>query len=433
MLKATIAGFVYPASRRVNESVDCVISIRNDGDEEGWFMASVAFWTGSDWLYYYAEWVDVLPGATVQFPVSFVMPQGDATIWPMAGFWDWAAQAAIWEPGPNQVTITLAGAVTQGPAQAVIVNYQAPASARSGDKVIVTATLRNDGERWAFCRLALAYLDAGSERWAYVNWEGLFPGDSVMVTLEFPMPAASTNLVIYAQHWDFDQGLGINDGSTGILTVALDASEWLHLELPAAIVSALDTGWANITAGEWADIFGFKIPPITFEPGRWALKGLNWIVDGVNWVVNKGKETWDKAYEAYRRAGESLTKINDWLLGAYNWFTSRVSDWWDSTWPWVNNNIVARIRPVWDFANQLVGDITRVQGNVDGLGDSTRGWQSWLLGSLAQIPPIDVLIQGYNKAENFYRVYLTQIDDFFLNPMDWVFDKLDNWLNERVS
>jgi len=433
MLKSTIAGFVYPVSRRAGESIDCVVSVRNDGNEEGWFLVNAALWTGSEAIYYYSEWDQIMPGVTKQFPVSLLMPQGDATIMAWAGWWDYAAQATVWDAQTDWVTVKSADAPVLGPPKAVIVNYKAPGSARNGAPVLITATIRNDGQTWGYCLAAVAYTDAGSQRWIWGPWTGLYPGDSAPFTLEFPMPATATTLVVYAQHYDFDLGMGINDASTSVLTVALDASEWLNLQLPEAIASALDTGWANITAGEWMNALGIKIPPFSFEPGRWALKGLNWIIDGVNWTLNKLKEVGDKAAEALRNAGTALTKINDWLSSASSWWNSRISGWWSSTMGWVDDNIISKVRPVWDYAYQLARDITGVQVNVDGLGSTTKSWQSWLLGSLASISPIDVLITGYNKLENFFSVYLSQIDDFFKSPAGWIFDRIDDWLNERVE
>lgn len=205
------------------------------------------------------------------------------------------------------------------------------------------------------------------------------------------------------------------------------------VQLPAAVRSALDSGWANLAVGEWGSFLGINFPPFGFEPGRWALKGLDAIIDAVNWVYTRADEIWDKAYNAFILAGNAMTRIENWVGIAYSWFSGLVSAWWSSTFETVKAAISTAAGAVRDYANQLYTDILRVEGSVVNLGTVTRSWQTWLLGSLASIPPINTLIAGYNKMESFYSVYLSQIGDFFKDPPGFIFDKIDNWLSEKVT
>jgi hypothetical protein len=205
------------------------------------------------------------------------------------------------------------------------------------------------------------------------------------------------------------------------------------LQLPAAVRSALDSGWCNLGAGEWGSFLGVNLPPWGLEPGRWALKGLDTVIDAVNWVYTRADEIWDKAYNAAITAGNALSKIDDWLSYAANWWNSLVTSWWSGAQEWVKVWVQDKFNTLWAFIQSAGKDITNIYGKLSNLTDTTKSWQTWLLGSLASISPIDTLIAGYNKMESFYSVYLTQIGDFFRDPPGWIFDRIDDWLNERVS
>jgi hypothetical protein len=216
-------------------------------------------------------------------------------------------------------------------------------------------------------------------------------------------------------------------------TPGLPSVTYGKLQLPAVIRSALDSSWCNMGAGEWGSIFGIKFPPWGIEPGRWVLKGLDIILDGVNVVWGWADETWVKVHNAVITAGTALTRIDDWLSYAASWWNNLIAGWWASTKVWVESAISAAAGAVRDYAHQVYHDAMDIGTNLNAFKTTTGSWQTWLLGSLATIPPINTLVAGYNKAENFFSVHLQNIGDFFKDPPGWIFDKIDNWLNERVA
>lgn len=433
MIVAELFSRSSPPSRNIGEEVIVTLFIRNAGDEWGWFRGQVAVSTGSGWERFYSDWQLLEPGWDALFYVSFTMPSYDALCYGYAGHWDATAQATVWDATSTAFTVKVTGLPPATPPKAAIDSYQVPSSARTGELVTLLVTVRNVGGSLGLLMAGVAHKEAGLNVWTWGDRQWIDINKTYLFTLSFTMPPESTTLLINSWHWDYVASIDYLDDSAGPFTLALNTSEWLELALPASIASALDTGWANVTAGEWAEILGFKIPPFSFEPGRWALKGLNWIIDGVNWIINKSKEIWDKAYNAFSIAGSALGKIDDWLSYAANWWNSRISEWWAAAFEWVKAEIVDRLRPVWDQLNLALRDIMGVQSNVDNLGSTTRSWQSWLLGSLAQISPISELITAYNKVEAFFSVYLGQIQEFFGGAADWIFNRIDDWLNERVE
>jgi hypothetical protein len=203
--------------------------------------------------------------------------------------------------------------------------------------------------------------------------------------------------------------------------------------LPAAVRSALDSGWCNLAVGEWGSFLGINLPPWGLEPGRWALKGLDVIINAVNSVITRAEVIWDKAYNAALTAGNALGKIDDWLSYAASWWNNLIAGWWASTKVWVESAISAAAGAVRDYAHQVYHDAMDIGAKLNAFKTTTASWQTWLLGSLASLSPIDTLIGGYNKMEDFFTVHLQNIGDFFRDPPGWIFDKIDNWLNERVE
>jgi hypothetical protein len=205
------------------------------------------------------------------------------------------------------------------------------------------------------------------------------------------------------------------------------------VQLPAAVRSALDSGWCNLGAGEWGSFLGVNLPPWGLEPGREALKAIDFILNAVNDVITRAEVIWGKAYNAALTAGNALSKIDDWLSYAANWWNSLITSWWSGAQEWVKVWVQDKFNTLWAFIQSAGRDINNLYSKNQNLTDTTKSWQTWLLGSLASISPIDTLIAGYNKMESFYSVYLTQIGDFFRDPPGWIFDRIDDWLNERVS
>jgi len=433
MIKAELFSLSLPATAKVGDTVTGVVFIRNVGDEGAWVRGQITYTTGSVWERFYSDWQFLEPGWEALFNVTFPMPSYDALCYAYAGFWEATAQVTVWGEASAGFNIKVTGLPSAAYPKAKIDSYQVPSSARVGEQVTVLVTVRNIGASQGLMMAGVAHKEAGLNVWTWGDRQWLDVGGTYLFTLTFTMPPESTDLLINAWHWDYVAGIDYLDDSAGPFDLALNTSEWLELALPDVIRSALDSNWLNFTAGQWAELLGFKLPPFTFEPGRWALKGLDSIIGGVNWLINKSKQIWDQAYNAFIIAGGALTKIDDWLSYAANWWSSRISEWWAAAFEWVKTEIVDRLRPVWDQLNQALRDIMGVQTNVDNLGDETRSWQSWLLGSLAQISPISELVTAYNKVEAFFSLYLGYIQDFFEDPPGFIFDKIDNWLNEEVS
>lgn len=244
-----------------------------------------------------------------------------------------------------------------------------------------------------------------------------------------------------AEIWEngrYHAGISIGGGSeaaiffevVGVAAAAAPATG--KIQLPDVVRSTLDSSWVNIAAGDWGSIGPIKIPPFSFEPGRWALKGLDVIIDGLNWAIDFANSVEDKASSAFSVAGNALTKIDNWLSVVSNWLSSQLEAWWSSTWGFVATAISTAARAIWDFALQIDRDVVSLGGKVAGLSDSITSLPSTILGNLASSPLIRTLIDGYNKTSSFFALYLTRVEEFFLNPVEWIFDRIANWLNEEV-
>jgi hypothetical protein len=433
VIRAELVSTVVPAVVSPGSSVTVQALLRNAGNEVGTFEIMVAWSTGTAWDWYYSSQQVLQPGAFGTFYLSFPMYAYDSEIFVYACHRDPVSFIRVSDQVSTSITIAVPYTPPADPPRAFIDAYAVPGSARSGDTVIVPIQVRNGGGTAGLLRGWVQHKVAGLWVNRDIGFQQIDVGGTYLFSISFTMPAESTDVLLIADHWNATAQIWYLDTTSGPYTITLNTDDLIDINIPSDIREALSSAWLNFKKGDWADVLGFKLPPFTFEPGLWTLKAFDYILDGVNTVVNKVRETWDKAYDAATTAGHALTKIDDWLSYAVSWWDSRITSWWAGAQQWVKAHVSGVVQQVWDYATSVARDVGNVAHELKGWKEWTSAWQTWLLKSLATIPPIDTLITGYNKVENFFTVHLQNIGDFFKDPPGWIFDKIDNWLNERVE
>jgi hypothetical protein len=433
MIKAEIVSSSVPAVVSPGTPVNCTMLMRNAGDEAGEFLLQVAWWTGTKWVWYESSRQVLQPGAFGTFVASFLMYTYDSTVYLYACHKDPVTPVIFRDEISDPLTVAVPYTPPADPPRAFIDAYAVPGSARNGDTVIVPIQVRNGGGTAGALRGWLQYKVAGQWVNRDIGFQQIDVGGTYLFSVSFVMPAESTDVLLVADHWNATAQIWYLDTTSGPYTITLNTDDLIDINIPSDIREALSSAWLNFKKGDWADVLGFKLPPFTFEPGLWTLRAFDYILDGVNTVVNKVRETWDKAYDAAITAGNALTKTNDWLSYAVSWWDSRISSWWVGAQEWVISWVEDKTRTLWTVHNGLSSWVNSVYQQLSSFTAATKSWQTWLLKELATIPPIDTLITGYNKVENFFTVHLQNIGDFFKDPPGWIFDKIDNWLNGEVE
>jgi len=433
MIKAEIVSSSVPAVVSPGTSVDCQMLMRNAGDEAGEFLLQVVWSTGTKWDWYESSRQVLQPGAFGTFWVSFLMYTYDSYVYLYACHKDPVTPLIFRDEIAGPVTVAVPATPPADPPRAFIDAYAVPGSARNGDTVIVPIQVRNGGGTAGALRGWLQYKVAGQWVNRDIGFQQIDVGGTYLFSVSFVMPAESTDVLLVADHWNYTASIWYLDTTSGPFAVTLNTDDLIDVNIPSDIREALSSAWLNFKKGDWADVLGFKLPPFTFEPGLWTLRAFDYILDGVNTVVNKVRETWDEAYNAAITAGTALTRINDWLSYAVSWWDSRITSWWAGAQEWVKSHVAGIVGPLWLYVVDIGYRVNSVVYDLAEWRDVSSAWQTWLLKSLATIPPIDTLVTGYNKVENFFAVHLQNIGDFFKDPPGWIFDKIDTWLNGEVE
>ncbi len=200
------------------------------------------------------------------------------------------------------------------------------------------------------------------------------------------------------------------------------------VSIPDWLYSFLGSSLLNISKGEWSpDWFPVDIPPFSFRPGRYILQGLLLVVYPINLAYDFGSRAWDTAWDALTKATSALFKIEIWAQEAVSRFLDLASDWWDAIWgPWLTylENLISEARGVAYNAWNWVSNVNTW------IIDKLNPIYTWI-GSILQNYVTKVsLADLFKPVQEFMDFWLMVKDEmvaFFTDPLQWVYDKMDEF------
>jgi phage-related protein len=198
-----------------------------------------------------------------------------------------------------------------------------------------------------------------------------------------------------------------------------------YLRLPQWLISALSyfnfylylppwtldiLGWRVFTAGDWLNL--------SLPIGSWILTAIQAVLDlangGLSYLYSVGTTALRWAVDAYNLAVELGAKIiqtvYQYITNVYQTIQNIVNNVYQTITDYITN-VYQTISNVYQTVNTYVTGVTEgfVQQAI-----------SAALGALAD--PLNVLLR-----------YFKEIGKFFSDAPGWIFDKIDNWLNEEVE
>ena len=200
----------------------------------------------------------------------------------------------------------------------------------------------------------------------------------------------SSPITVYVTLWNgtMGQGEAYYRGYSGPYPVTLTLGQWVTLSKPQSWRNVLEGGALNLERGEWLSWSVFVIPPFSFTPGKWIERTIDWVVDGLNHVINWSKELWDQQWQQ-----------NQGLAG-------------------------------------MIRELTDDQGWIHNLLQTPEALAKLLLGplydELIKLPYFKQLTDLYNMLTEFLPDDWAELKNLITNPIDFFFDRLDEWLNEEV-
>ncbi len=186
---------------------------------------------------------------------------------------------------------------------------------------------------------------------------------------------------------------------------------------------------------EWLHSFlvglDFQILTWHLDIGSYILAPIQWVLDRINdafeWIAQL--VAW---WEEFRQ--EVLDFVNlvpVWIGEVWNWITNLgqmigqwISDWWDGIYDTVKEWVLSRI----DEAKELITDLTtRVETIIIRVEDFFTVTLPQLARSIDVQDWITDRLAPFREMFNFFEAFKTDIVAFFSDPLQWIYDKLEEF------
>lgn len=318
------------------------------------------------------------------------------------------------------------------PAFAHVVAESQPSTAWPGDTITCRVTITNTGGSAGLINCSVRYVLGDSGPTFVGDWRTLQPGGSGVWIITLPMPSGNIRVYVVSSHQQGTPPLPVLDESLGPYTVTEDASELSNVDKPDWLKSALDSSVLNIVKGSWFSLFGIDVPPFSFEPGHWIESGLDLLLVPVNFLVNAARSVAIKVKDAFDKAWEVAGRLDDIVSSWADFVSSHITDWWAGVWVTVQSYVTATFLQFNDLLAHARWDIVTLGTRVTNLAGAWDSWVANFFQTALQHEPFRTLSSMTNTAYQVVQALPAELHDFFLNPAGWIFDKIDDWLNEEV-
>lgn len=308
----------------------------------------------------------------------------------------------------------------------------APSEARANSVIEIKAAITNERPgAWPF-QAELEWWDQGAWQYQYIDFKRIDFESYEYWRWQWRMPDHDTDLYVHGYWWNYDTQSWVWDAVEGPRTVALAAPTSGYFSKPNALHAILTSGWINLRKGSWASIFGVDIPPFDLAFGDAVEGAIDWVVDKLNWLKGLVDTALSAAWGAASNAATAVTKIDDWIAGAGQWVLTQITGWWSGVWDPLNRWIQSWID--W-LAGQVFALWDSIDARISELWDAIPDLDDWLhdiAWRLPQIEPFPTLIGQVQTVYEFVGNVGEEIVAFVSNPIDWILDRINAWLNEEV-
>lgn len=196
------------------------------------------------------------------------------------------------------------------------------------------------------------------------------------------------------------------------------------------------------------DIFSWKV-----YVGDAIEDGIDWAIDWINWgigqaVIAYGKalEAWDKAVEIGKELGKTINREIDKVLARIATWWGDLDNWWSAKREWVKDRIAQARDTLEDRIDDVRGQLSSLLVAWDNFWENT--WPQLLkdFGALGvkvgnfftlTLPTLaskldvgkafDDFRLEWKDFFNFWGSLGREVMEFFTDPLQWVYDKLDEW------
>ena len=239
MLKSEIVSSLGATEAAFGDTISYVISIKNTGDEAGWFLLTLWYQEEDGQVGTHGDyrWLDA--GEYTTWNLSLVMPARGIDIWVASFHWDYTIADLVVDDQEIITHVTLTVPVVEEKADPKLVSFTIDDQVVAGAQVRAIVGLRNEGTGRGWCRPLLWWRLGGQDYEAFPPNVELDPGESLIFDIYFTMPDATIQVMVVAQWYDFDTRIWWASDEKGPFTVAVISDPWPHLDIPPVIVTFL--------------------------------------------------------------------------------------------------------------------------------------------------------------------------------------------------
>jgi hypothetical protein len=428
-----IAGAVVavrrPDGAYPGDQIPIVPVIQNTGTVRTWFAMSLNWQVAGAWQSIAGANQEVSPGREAAQSFTVVMPNVSTGFYvrilavnPDTNLWEQVA----WT-GPYTV------ARLSENAYSAIIGVEFPARIRAGASGYVTVVVRNTGRVVSWLNAWFNLMVGGTITVQTPAAVWVEPNELGVWTFNFTMPPTSCQFFVRTLYVNPATNLWEQGDTTPWTVLVLDTDEYKAVSKPPTLHSILTSDWLNVKRGAWFDQWPIVIPWWTFEPGKAIEGAIDWVIDGINWLVGKSKTTWQTATDAFSKAWEAFGRIDDWLRGALSWFYTQVNNWWSTTWVNVQSWVRSFIDSLQYQVNLAFSDITGLNVKITNLATDYDTFKVDFINQIKNTEPFPSMIDAYNTVQAIIEALPEELGAFFSDPAGWIFDKIDDWLNEPVE
>lgn len=185
---------------------------------------------------------------------------------------------------------------------------------------------------------------------------------------------------------------------------------------------------------DWLREHNYTFLGVNLFIGDWIEIAIDWLLEWINYFISWGEALYAWAVDLRQEVIEWFDKLTADIQDVWSWLSTQISAWWGelALW-WADKTTIilgwidaatqgfSELKAAWDsFWTQTLPSLINIS------------WlTSWWRGKLPDIKSlIDSTLLEWFPDYNNIRDTLLDVKEFFIDPLKWLYDKLENFMDK---
>lgn len=182
-------------------------------------------------------------------------------------------------------------------------------------------------------------------------------------------------------------------------------------------------------------------------------EAIDWVLGWINWVINEAEKAWNKAVDAWNKAVDLGRELQATINSEIQKVLSNIDTWWDSLGEWwevKRSEIIDLIDVAGGFIGDTIDDVGKGLNNLVVWWQAFRTdilptlinlnwfyefmgakllsiWEWWETELVKVQENIEASVKPVRDEVNRHTSWLELIKDFIDDPVQWFYDRLDEF------